>query len=136
MNVKLLRKIKRHILAEPLRFMMATWIRRKFRGFGSFTGDGGKRQGFAECGTAACIGGWAVILSKISDSDINMHSGSDIMSKASALLELSSSQAPRLFLTDYWPQPFRHDYNSQNTTPKTRARIAADRIEHLIKTGE
>jgi hypothetical protein len=51
MNVPLLRKVKKHILAEPRRLEMNNW---------AVNVD----EEEAPCGTQACIAGWAVILGK------------------------------------------------------------------------
>lgn len=50
MNVKLLRRIIKAIKKEPGQFDMRSWFTRQ--------------RGIPNCGTAACIGGWAVALTK------------------------------------------------------------------------
>jgi len=50
--VRLLRRVQRHILAEPKRVDMSIWRLKKDETFGC------PRRGFPTCGTVACIGGW------------------------------------------------------------------------------
>lgn len=130
MNVKLLRQVAKHILAEPKRFAMWTWVQRKVANDDTFMADDGKQLKYAKCGTAACIGGWAIILSGI-DPD---KSGS-IMREAGRLLDLDETAQVALFVESNWPDKFSEPYDDAKTQGK-RARIAARRIEHFIKTGE
>lgn len=51
LNVKLLNRIKRHIVAEPKRYNQGNWGER-------ITGSDAP-----DCGTRGCIAGWAVFLS-------------------------------------------------------------------------
>lgn len=56
MNVKLLREVAEHILEEPKRFQMETFISRDMDFF--------RRRHIAPaCGTVGCIAGWTCILS-------------------------------------------------------------------------
>lgn len=123
MNVKLLRKVAKHIAEEPNRFQMGDWIIKK--------GDEGERfreyshngkstsHNFAPCGTAACIGGWTQIISKRKNSK--------------AALAINGEQAIRLFNVSVWPEQFETPYLLAKT-PAKRVRIAVARIEHFIKT--
>jgi len=120
MNVKLLRKVKKHILEEPKRFLMTSID--EYGEPGSDTGYGGK---FAKCGTAACICGWAGILMGLKSDDIDFES-------AGELLGLDEGQQQRLFEPGMWPEEFVGG-TSDDGKLKT-ARIAAARIEHFIKT--
>jgi hypothetical protein len=52
MNVELLEKVKKHILAEPKRINMNNWCYKK-----------PKSRGGPACGTVGCIAGWTVLLS-------------------------------------------------------------------------
>lgn len=47
MNVRLLRRVAKHIVEEPRRYNQGSWC---------------DRSNDAPCGTMACIAGWAVIL--------------------------------------------------------------------------
>lgn len=125
LNVRLLRRIKRHILSKPGRFFMRYYKEEQAPNtiiegdYGSFN------QRVPECGTVACIAGWACILSNKSGSRLN----------GSALLGTTERQTQMLFYDDSWPEPFAARYYKAKR-PSARAKIAAARIEHLITTGE
>lgn len=126
MNVKLLRKVAKHILAEPKRFFMDNAVETGKPG--DKVALDGEMRSLPKCGTAACIAGWACILSRVPIDDVSM-------SNAERLLKISSMQSSDLFLADYWPSPFYGKWREAKTL-RSRARIAANRIEHFIKTGE
>lgn len=132
MNVKLLRKVKKHILAEPKRLVMWTWklqntLQPKFLsdGYGNMPR---KFIPFAECGTAACIAGWTCLLSGKKNVE-----GNHISQTAIQLLGIPGSLTNSLFVVTFWPGQFRAKYHNAKTQ-KTRAKIAAERIEHFIST--
>ena len=116
MNVRLLRRIKKQILAEPNTFRMDVW----------------------SCGTAHCIGGWAAVLTgwtpRIEHGGI-AHSATkgstcwDIGAITNDSLDIDTIQRVRLTSESRWPDPFRG-----GRTRKIRAELAAARIEHFIKT--
>ena len=131
MNVKLLRKIQKHILAEPRRLAMCDWIQRGKPGQELTFQDGSViGQTYAECGTAACIAGWAVILSSKrtpKDSDT-------VLDRAIKILGITEYQSDSLFLRSLgWPQKFSQAYLAAKT-PSGKARVAVRRIDHFIKT--
>jgi len=110
MNTKLLEKVRDHIAAEP-----DSWT---FQWFNDH-----------ECGTRACIGGRAMLLSGISPRKIRRpellekeYGTSTRAEIAEKLLGLDFDQAERLFY--FWPEPF------DELDPKS----AVDRIDHFIKT--
>lgn len=123
MNVKLLRKVAKHILAEPKRFDMSNF------GYGMSPEEGGPA-----CGTVCCIAGWASVLSLKKPLDapwmVNKVVGELQGCKA---LRLSPGQGERLFFVSDWPQEFK-EKNWQAITLQQKAEIAAARIEHFIKT--
>jgi hypothetical protein len=86
LNVRLLRRIKKHILEEPRRFWMGWWVVPNVPG-----------QHPAPCGTTACIAGWAAILGKRREP--NYHNGR-------RALRLNERQANSLFFSHNWPEPF------------------------------
>jgi hypothetical protein len=129
MNIKLLKQVKRHILAEPERFRMDDW----------------------NCGTAQCIGGWACSLAglKWKRSGEGTHrelaTEAEVSKVAALLLDIEAedcpesiygddSEAARLFYTSSWPDEFRHQYEEAEDR-RARARIAAERIDHFIATN-
>jgi hypothetical protein len=123
MNVRLLRRVAKHIAAEPRRFQMGDWIIKKSEEgerFREFSHKGGATlHNFAPCGTAACIGGWTQIISKRKNS--------------TAALAIDEYQSLRLFNVSEWPEQFETPYLLAKT-PAKRVRIAVARIEHFIKT--
>lgn len=116
MNTKLLLKVKRKILKYPQLFDMS-W----------FTSAN-------SCGTTHCIGGWAKVFSKSDKVDCG--------------LEITTKQCDKLFYVNFWPEPFRTKYLDLCTgsvlrawTPKPGnerkvAKVAAERIDYFIATGE
>lgn len=134
MNVKLLRKVKKHILEEPKRLNM------------DFYGSAYCNDAPA-CGTVGCIAGWSALLSlaKIPE---DRYERPALMKpeKAEAALEITHNQAERLFNEPWivygprkqeghlgWPVNFAKQY-LEAETPEYRAKITAARIEHFIKT--
>jgi hypothetical protein len=119
-NVKLLRKIQRHILEEPKRLDMECFIDRK--------ADYVTVHEFPKCGTVGCIAAWAVTCSTKEKVPY-----SKIADRARKLLGITYLQADRLFYASRWPERFKR---IDNTNPQTRlhAVITAKRIEHFIKT--
>lgn len=105
MNVKLLRKIQKHILTIPKKlFDMTEWRTMLF--------NRGK-----ECGTSHCIGGWACSLT-----GQNSYTFDD----AQTALGLNYDQAMRLFMGDNWPRGF----GGWGATPQQ----AVARIDLFIET--
>lgn len=127
LNVKLLRKVQKHILAEPRRLNMNVVV-------------GKVDTSESPCGTVGCIAGWTCILSGVPEADTDLR-------KAQSLLGLTREQRDRLFaeprygLEDYdgtsyeavWPKSFARRYENARTQ-KTMAKIAAGRIDHFIAT--
>lgn len=133
MNTKLLRQVKKAILEHPDQFEMRWW----------FTNDleldyGNVNRIAGGCGTAACIGGWALHLKHKQDTLNATREYIDsawIMyaTDATDLLGLNADESTRLFNHAKWPLRFLSRYIKAKQ-PKARARAAADRINHFIKT--
>lgn len=90
-------------------------------------------QRVPECGTVACIAGWALLLGKQ-----RLVEGSpwySVERRAEKILGLSKDSGESLFRVYGWPARLCEKYRSA-TTPAKRAKIAAARIDHLIATGE
>lgn len=125
MNVKLLRKVKRHILAVPRRFVMSEVIMRE-------ENDGPinwlNEKPFPDCGTAACVAGWACLLANEGTVPENATASMD---EARELLGLTDGQADRLFMPSAWPKKFQKGTDDSGT--KATAKVAAARIEYFIK---
>jgi hypothetical protein len=138
MNVKLLRTIQRHILAEPKRFRMLDWIEKQTPTDPTYIADDSERVSFPKCGTVACIGGWAVLLSKKKPSETGYegYRAAKILglNRPTGIIDRAASvDSERLFFTDVWPIDFAVKFRLAKT-PEGRARIAAKRIDHFIAT--
>jgi hypothetical protein len=135
MNVKLLRMVKKHILEEPRRFDMGTFgstFASRFH-FKSVTGEA--LRNFPPCGTVACIAGWAIgVNASKPKSFFRKISYGQIAPLATAELELSIPEKDRLFYQENWPTRYYTAY-AKAKSPADRARVAARRIEHFIKTN-
>lgn len=120
LNVKLLRQIQRRIKQEPRQFLMHSyfWVAPRI----------------PNCGTAACIAGWAVTLTrtkshKPADAVLKRNAGLlDVWDVAQKELGMTDGLSETLFNEESWPSQF-----------KRRGKLAdraIRRIDHLIKTGE
>ena len=144
-NVKLLKRICRAILHEPRRLDMYGWI---------YDDDIHHMGCDAPCGTAACIGGFAVILSRtrllankswkkavkscLTEKPAEYLFGYEFMDEviaceAQKLLNLTSAQAERLFVSSNWPEKFHIGYS--DATHKKQAKVTVARIKHFTETN-
>lgn len=136
MNVRLLRRVKKHILEEPARLRMdlvqlhqkpgkiedLSW------GHGESRYNEPSKQRIPDCGTIGCIGGWALVLEGIKYS-----SPATGLERAESILGIRSAEAAReLFYVENWPLDLRHAYYEAKTK-KRRAEIVAERIEQFIE---
>lgn len=121
MNTILLNIIKKQILAEPRQFNMGNY-------FSGILPDGTEP---ANCGTAACIAGWAMAKASASNPKDARKLDVDRNNHAAMLLGITEQQAGRLFYEDEWPKQFQ---STSRSGLKLRARRAAARINHFIKT--
>lgn len=133
-NVRLLRAIQRQIAKEPEQFCMSSWFL--------------KNDAIPNCGTSACIAGWAVTVSqktnplraaksmcpRFEERDVLVGLANDrVAPKARRLLGLSLMQGELLFYKENWPEQFCYD--SWGITAKERALLAIARIDHFIATN-
>lgn len=127
-NIKLLEKVKKHILEEPRRLNMSSGIKKVQ-----------KRK--VPCGTIGCIAGWSVLLSKsllelTKDLEIDEEKGwMPIEQDAQELLGISDLQKGNLFYLHNWPSKFQLTYKRAKTA-NGRARATAKRIDYFIKFGK
>lgn len=127
--VKLLRKVEKHILAEPKRFYMGWWGTH----YSKDTVE--ESDALPPCGTVACIAGWASILALPKGTlPTPRFIDSLCAEKGQEVLELTISQSCRLFHVDSWPSAFNPAGYSQLEKQK-QAELAVARIEHFIATG-
>ena len=123
--ITLLRQVKRKILSKPKSFDMDIWARRDSR---------------AECGTVGCIAGWVLMLSRPGLQE-SVQDGSyspfrfSWKEKATRELRIEDGQAFSLFFEESWPTRYSSKFSKARSN-KQRARVAANRIEHFIRTGE
>lgn len=137
MNIELLQKIKTAILTKPTAFDMGNWF---------------QYQVYSPCGTSACLAGWAITLGaahsdkpsegeRVFEDQYSGRNGKSYSEWASELLDLPPDFNTRsLFYASCWPEKLadrqEEAVNAFERNPETLARIAADRIDHLIATGE
>lgn len=134
-NIRLLRRVQRAIPNHPDQFEMSWWFTERLHFKVQSRPAGG-------CGTAACIGGWAIHLAGLNGRvrkplvDTGKYRRkTNSAPMARKLLRLSEADGDRLFARSSWPKPF-YDRYYHATTLRQRAKAAADRIEHFIKEGE
>ena len=123
MNTRLLRKVQKAILDHPDQFCMDRW----------FSDCNSVDQPAGGCGTAACIGGWAVFLSSKKQKLSFYDDDFDAYGLARRALGLSVPQGGRLFSVGSWPAKFNKSFHSALTISHAAA-VAAARIDHFIKT--
>lgn len=126
MNTKLIKQIEQAILAEPRRLEMKTWINRCDR--------------VAPCGTAACIAGYAVILSRMEKGKGWYEAAQQISTRhcgleAAELLDIGLCQSLVLFYVARWPFRYRLRL-SHAVDRKAKAKVAVDRLRYFRRTGK
>lgn len=147
-NWRLLRRVQRTILKYPDQFHMGDW---------ATSGHVDHCAPIGRCGTAACIGGWAVVLNK--KSKPSRYRGYWLETNARKVLGLPKpglfqpDLADTLFYVERWPEPFQkqyrkimeHAYSNYDAHRKgwekraekyalKLAQVAAKRIDHFIET--
>lgn len=128
-NVKLLRRIKKHILEEPKRFDML-FIRNPLEGL--------SKELIPECGTVCCIGGWAIKFSypkAIPDIETGgqfWQVNAEALGAGEANRLIRGREAHRLLFDRHWPEEFRRQYNAAKT-PVQKAAAGAAAIDSYIK---
>jgi len=119
-DVKLLKKVRDHILEEPERLNM--YILRVHK-----RNDTDERYDFPSCGTVGCIAWWVSVLAK-------PPGRGDIIDFATARLNIPDSFS-ELFYLDAWPDKFMQRYESARSA-RQRAKVTAARIDAFIKQYE
>jgi hypothetical protein len=132
-GARLLRRVAKHILAEPLRYEQDAIIERGTPG--DVLHDLGCHI-IPKCRTVACIGGWMALLTAKNPHRVTTLS----VPKLQRALGVPRDNVFALIAFTWtriggWPDRFREAYNNART-PRAKARIAVRRIEHFIKTGE
>jgi hypothetical protein len=128
---RLLRRVVRHIKAEPLRYDQDETLIKVAPGEDFYYTNFGYRPAPA-CGTVGCLAGWvaALTLPKEKARTVNP------IKYASLKLGLDEGQERRLFgsICD-WPNKFHQAYYRAKTPAKV-AKVAGDRVEYFIKHGK
>jgi hypothetical protein len=149
MNIELLQRVKQHILDEPRRLNMGTWVSTVRKTVPAFTGVYGRGEAdLPPCGTVACVAGWAVLLSRFNGKpeeyaafirERNTLSPDGLTSSiGQEELGLSPSQMETLFYVGRWPERFRvaHEQAEEAADYQAMAQITADRIDYLIEAPD
>lgn len=122
MNTELLLKVKAAILAEPTKFDMSHWV---------ISDDE------SPCGTAACIAGHAVHISRgyLKLKDLLRDEVEDIETEGAKVLEIRAPST--LFRTDYWPDSLCSRYlrATLKADRAEMAKVAAERIDVYIESN-
>lgn len=148
MNVELLKKVKAHILEEPMRVYMGDWYIRLSEYDGEMFEVDDDILMPPACGTVACICGWAAELSGseskggsagkrllgLDGSPWFPESSRPHSSRPRQLADTPHSQAQRLFFNECWPAEFRDRLKQFKPQTPEYAQVVADRIDHFIAT--
>lgn len=147
LNIELFKKVRNKIKTTPNAYDQGTF---------------GRRSKAAPCGTAACIAGWACVLSGQMDTETLYATSAldplEVQRKAAEVLRLSEEEADILFVgspegesydpeeewdneynVEGWPAPYGQDWYDARRRDKLEARaprIAVAYIDHIIKTGK
>lgn len=129
LNIDLLKKVRDKIATTPGAYNQETWA---------------KPSASAPCGTAACIAGWACIISGAIDVKqlYSLAEGRQwvaIEGAAQAQLGLTRAEADTLFSGDPsydWPIEFGDQWDSAYGDNKQEAEIAVEYLDSIINTGE
>lgn len=150
-NVRLARAIQRAIRSSPTQFCMHFW----------FSGRSESGVEPANCNTAACIGGWSVVLSRKNSNPAKCSRSypQDMVARAAQLLKIKPNReetydmetsldgdrykrwriARRLFSTDYWPTKYQDRWEKALRMPNGKhkanslVKIACGVIDYFIK---
>lgn len=140
-TIKVLRKVRKAILANPKEFVMSDWIEDVKKGeviTDYLPHDQEAHFKAPACGTTACIGGHALLVTKKGRSFLKFdgnrvdYSGVDVASAARDVLDINEDQSSELFYTGDWPDIFQ-DAFAHTHSAKERVTVAANRIESFIE---
>lgn len=149
-NVRLLRRIQKVMLAEPRRVAMRAWafgtddikVGSSVSEESSFGLIVKRRSNIPPCGTVGCICGWGLALTtKLRGNALNrkitkLRSGDKLIPRGSMkLFGITRDQADRLFMPGDWPVEFRDKLRKYNFGTKRYAKAVCDRIDFFIKTN-
>jgi hypothetical protein len=127
LNVRLLRRVQKAILRHADQFQMSCWKSNSLDDEDSSAAGG--------CGTAACIGGWAVFLHGKYKKVSQIPKQTSVAAHDAIGLSYNKYNESPLFFVDEWPQKFISQWDAARTA-KQQARVAVRRIDYFIKTGQ
>lgn len=127
LNIPLLKKIKQHILEEPKRYDQDETV--SFDKEGSLSWNG---RTYPSCGTIACLGGWAYLLTHKNKPT----AFTPIFSEAKRVCGLTDVQGSNLFdgSGGGWPQPYNAQYLKAKTV-QGKANVAGKLLDKVIETN-
>lgn len=132
LNIELFKKVRRKIKSVPESYNQKTDAEPDRR---------------SPCGTAACIGGWADILSAPTKAERDRRMAGDVsLNRAARALGLKGRdfyaeiRTERAVLFDgrpekTWPKPFSDQWR-RSRTKAARAAVAVAYLDHIIETGK
>jgi hypothetical protein len=123
-KVDRLLQVRNHILTFPHKFQMSFWA----KVFKTMTGYKGSPWLNSECGTTACIGGWAHFLF-VGETEQEFRFLNNSSPDVEELLGIHSGA--KLFFHSDWPREFREPYE-QSTSAREAAEAAANAIDDYI----
>lgn len=145
LNKKLLNKVKKHILEEPNRLVMSTWMLKGEAGnILSTHAWGEKHMEIPKCGTVGCIAGWVCILGNPNFQEA-LQWDVGVSAQARELLYGTASDKVfirkpfEIFYVDQWPGEFRQRYYdaevgvSHAQAQVERAKIVGEVIDEFKK---
>jgi hypothetical protein len=127
LNRRLFRRVANAIRKNPTQVNMGWWL----QGNNPFST---KVKG---CGTAGCIGGWAVALQHGNKAKKLFYGLNAVSIGESARLALGISYdtSDKLFVVERWPEPWRKKLRCTKT-PRAYANVVAKRIEYFLESGK
>lgn len=131
LNVDLLMRVKKHIIAKPSRLRMDNWVVKGLPGDVHSNNLAGwnepKKYKLPSCGTVGCIAGWVVLLANPEEATTG-----SIAVKAHDLLDMVTYREPfELFHVNNWPNEL-HEAYLKAKTQRERAKIVGQAIDQYI----
>jgi hypothetical protein len=135
MNVKLLKRVKKAILAEPQRVNMDVGIATREH-------EGDNVYDYPACGTIGCIAGWSTILARTPRATVKAIEQTanvlphawwySVNDNAIAALDITSEQASILFHVESWPGDLQSEIEDYAEQTPEYAAVVAKAINRFI----
>lgn len=149
MNVELLRKVQKLILAEPRRVNMNRWVDTADNVFA-------QTYYYPDCGTVGCIRGWLGVVSKVQGrltkqaiwkagrvvENESYDYGADMVESGAELIGCTYEQARGLFLgytrvgMEQWPADLQRRLGLQRAGSPEYAAVVAEAIDRFINNPD